>query len=65
VHGASSLAALALEAVRRKREELYDRFVQPFDRSRDELTAEVAERLNALSEARRILGAIEREFRHA
>ena len=40
---------LALEAVRRKREERYDRFVRPLDRRRDALAAEVATRLRALS----------------
>ena len=40
---------LALEAVRRKREERYDRFVRPLDRGRDALAAEVATRLRALS----------------
>jgi len=39
-------AVLALEAARRKRE---DRFVRPLDRRRDELAAEVATRLRALS----------------
>ena len=42
-------AVLALEAVRKKREERYDRFVRPLDRKRDQLTAEVATRLRALS----------------
>ena len=42
-------AVLALEAVRRKREERYDRFVRPLDRKRDELAAEVATRRRALS----------------
>jgi hypothetical protein len=42
-------AVLALEAARRKREERYDRFVRPLDRRRDELAAEVATRLRALS----------------
>ncbi len=56
-------AVLALEAVRRRREERYDRFVRPLDRKRDQLAAEVAVRLGALSggqqaEARRILVAI-------
>jgi hypothetical protein len=56
-------AVLALEAVRRKREERYDRYVRPIDRKRDALAAEVAARERALSggqqaEARRILGAI-------
>lgn len=55
-------AVLALEAVRRKREERYDRFVRPLDRKRDELSAQVATRVKALSggqyaEAQRILGA--------
>jgi hypothetical protein len=30
-------AMLALEAVRKKREDRYDRFVRPFDRRRDRL----------------------------
>ncbi len=56
-------AVLALEAVRRKREDRYDRFVRPHDRKRDVLAAEVAARGRALSggqqaEARRIIGAI-------
>ena len=42
-------AILALEAVRRKREDRYDRFVRPLDRKRDELAAEVATRVKALS----------------
>jgi hypothetical protein len=37
-------AVLALEAVRRKREERYERVVRPLDRKRDELAAEVATR---------------------
>jgi hypothetical protein len=40
---------LALEAARRKREERYERFVRPLDRRRDELVAEVAARLQALT----------------
>ncbi len=56
-------AVLALEAVRRKREERYDRFVRPLDRKRDVLAAEVDRRMRALigtqqAEARRILGAM-------
>jgi hypothetical protein len=56
-------AALALEAVRRKREERYDRYVRPLDRQRDVLAVEAATREMALSggqqaEARRILAAI-------
>lgn len=55
-------AVRRLEAVRRKREERYDRFVRPLDRKRDELAAEVAARERALNggqlaEARRILAA--------
>jgi len=42
-------AVLALETVRRKREERYDRFVRPLDRKRDQLADEVATRLRALS----------------
>jgi hypothetical protein len=42
-------AVLALEAVRRKREDRYARVVRPLDRRRDELVAEVATRLRALS----------------
>ena len=42
-------AMLALEAVRRKREERYDRFIRPLDRKRDQLGAEIAARLRALS----------------
>jgi hypothetical protein len=53
-------AVLALEAVRRKREERYDRFVRSLDRKRDALAADVAARERALSggqlaEARRIV----------
>jgi len=56
-------AVLALEAVRRKREERYERVVRPLDRKRDELAAEVATRRRALSggqqaEARRILNPL-------
>jgi hypothetical protein len=56
-------AVLALEAVRRKREERYDRYVRPVDRRRDLLAAEVAARRQALSgeqhaEAQWILDAI-------
>jgi hypothetical protein len=40
---------LALEAVRRKREDRYARVVRPLDRRRDQLAAEVATRLRALS----------------
>ncbi len=55
-------AVLALEAVQKKREERYDRFIRPLDRKRDQLAAEVDRRLRALvgtqlGEARRILGA--------
>jgi hypothetical protein len=42
-------AVRALEAVRKKREDRYDRFVRPLDRRRDHLAAEVAMRLRALS----------------
>jgi hypothetical protein len=42
-------AVLALDAVRRKREDRYERIVRPLDRRRDELAAEVATRLQALS----------------
>ena len=54
---------LALEAVRKKREERYDRFIRPLDRKRDQLTTEVATRLRALSgglhaEAQRLLLAV-------
>jgi hypothetical protein len=59
-------AVLALEAVKRKREERYDRFVRPLDRKRDHLAAEVATRLRALSggqhaEAQRMLAATKYE----
>jgi hypothetical protein len=40
---------LALEAVRRRREARYERVVRPLDRKRDQLAAEVATRLRALS----------------
>lgn len=57
-------AVLALDAVRRKREDRYDRVVRPLDRKRDALTAQVAVRTGALSgsqlaEARRILAAVQ------
>jgi hypothetical protein len=39
----------ALDAIRRKREERYDRFVRPVDLKRDALAAEVATRLRARS----------------
>jgi len=56
-------AVLALGAVRRRRQERYDRFVRPLDQKRDKLAAEVAARGNALSggqqtEARRITAMI-------
>jgi hypothetical protein len=56
-------AVLALEAVRKNREDRYDRFVRPLDRKRDALAAEVATRLRALSggqhaAAQRLLAAI-------
>jgi hypothetical protein len=61
--GPGCARAAALEAVRRKREDRYDRFVRPLDRRRDELAAEVAARVKALSggqyaEAQRVLTAI-------
>jgi hypothetical protein len=46
-------AVLALEAVRRKREERYERVVRRLDRKRDALTVEVATRLRALSGGQR------------
>ena len=42
-------AVLVLEAVRRKREERYERVVRPVDRKHDALAAEVATRRRALS----------------
>ncbi|MGH9651361.1 MAG: hypothetical protein ACRD3I_12935 [Terriglobales bacterium] len=56
-------AVLALDAVRRKRQERHDRFVRPLDRKRDQLAAEVATRLRALSggqhaKAQRLLAVI-------
>jgi hypothetical protein len=56
-------AVLALDAVRRKREARYERVVRPLDRRRDELAAEVATRLRALSDgqlaaAQRLLAMI-------
>jgi hypothetical protein len=42
-------AILALEAVRKKREDRYEHIVRPLDRRRDELAAEVATRLRGLS----------------
>ena len=58
-------AVLALEAVQRKRQERYDRFVRRLDPQCDRLVAEVATWLGALSggqqaEARRILAAASR-----
>ncbi len=41
-------AMLALEAVGKKREDRYDRFVRPLDRKRDRLAGEVATRRRAL-----------------
>jgi C4-dicarboxylate-specific signal transduction histidine kinase len=60
-------AVLALETVRQRRQERYDRFVRPLDRKRDELEAEVAARMRALSggqhaEAQRILAAATRRY---
>ena len=57
-------AVLALDAVRKKREARYERFVRRLDRKRDVLTAEVDRRMRVLSgtqqaEARRILAALE------
>jgi ABC-type uncharacterized transport system ATPase component len=46
-------AVLALEAVRRKREDRYERVVRPLDRRRDGLAVEVATRLRALSGGQR------------
>jgi len=46
-------AVLALEAVRRKREDRYERVVRPPDRKRDVLTVEVATRLRAPSGGQR------------
>jgi len=37
-------AVLALEAVRKRREDGYDRFIRPLDRKRDKLAAAVAMR---------------------
>ena len=56
-------AMLALEAVRRKRDARYDRFVRALDQKRDRLAVEVETRWRVLtggqlSEARWILGAI-------
>lgn len=56
-------AVLALEAVRNKREDRYDRFVRPLDRKRDQLAAQVARRLRALTggqyaEAQRLVAAM-------
>jgi hypothetical protein len=42
-------AVLTLEAVRRQREDRYERVVRPLDRRRDALAAEVATRRRALS----------------
>lgn len=42
-------AVMALEAVRKTREDRYERVVRPLDRKRDALAAEVATRLRALS----------------
>ena len=62
-------AMLALEAVRRKREEHYDRYLRPLDRKRDTVAVEIATRERTLSggqqaEARRILGVIRETSRH-
>ena len=59
-------AVLALDAVRRKRDERYDRFVRPLDRKRDQLAAEVATRLRSLNggqhaAAQRLLAAVASE----
>jgi hypothetical protein len=56
-------AMLALEAVRRKRENCYDRHVSALDQKRDRLAVEVETRRRALTggqqaEARWIVGAI-------
>ena len=56
-------AVVALEAVRRKREERYEGVVRPLDRKRDELAAEVATRRRApsggqLAAAQRLLAMI-------
>jgi hypothetical protein len=56
-------AILALEAVRRKRDARYERFVRVLDQKRDRLEAEVETRRKALTggqqgEARWIVGAI-------
>jgi hypothetical protein len=56
-------AMLALEAVRCKREQRYERFLRALDQKRDRLVAEVETRRGALTggqqaEARWILGAI-------
>jgi hypothetical protein len=42
-------AVLALEAVRKKRAHRYDQMARPLDRRCDQLTAEVATRLQALT----------------
>ena len=56
-------AVLALDTVRRKREDRYERVVRPLDRRRDELAAEVATRRRApsggqLAAAQRLLAMI-------
>ena len=60
-------AVLSLEAVRKKREHRDERMVRPLDRRCDQLTAEVATRLRALTggqlaAARRILRDIKDEL---
>ena len=42
-------AVVALEALRKKRDDRYDRFVRPVDRKRDRLAAEVETRQRALT----------------
>lgn len=56
-------AMLALEAVRRKRDDRYDRYLRALDQKRDRLTVAVATRRRTLTggqqaEARWIVGAI-------
>jgi hypothetical protein len=56
-------ALLALEAMRKKRDQRYDRYVRALDQKRDGLAGEVETRKRALtggqlSEARWILGAV-------
>jgi hypothetical protein len=47
-------AVLALEAVRREREDRYDRHVRPLERKRDQLIARVGTRFRALTDGQQV-----------